>query len=113
MQDGIMTLKNANTAERDMSKHTIEIEGLPEGWEPVAYRFPVKDVDMILDRSGQVNNCTWNGETAYIIVQKTKPREITLVETDEDTEVDVEQTFPMSDTTFYVRSPKIWRIKED
>lgn len=104
--------------------HTIQIEGLPEGWEPVAYRVPVKDVDMILDRSGNVNNCTWNGETAYIIVQKTKPRRIVLEETEEMRQVHKGEYYfdpllnkvvvwlgaykKVSDHEY-----KIWRIKEE
>ena len=63
-------------------KHTIKIEGLPEGWEAVAYRIP------------RATDKYWNGKEihygeynddcyAKLIVQKTKPREITLVETEQ------------------------------
>ena len=36
MQGGIMTLRNANTADRYMTKDTIEIKCLPKGWEVIS-----------------------------------------------------------------------------
>ena len=94
--------------------HTIQIEGLPEGWEVVAYRVPVKDVDMILDRSGNVNNCTWNGETAYIIVQKSKPSRIVLEETEKDSDPSKWQRFEIGNYPIFVECGKILReIKEE
>lgn len=97
-------------------KHTIEIEGLPEGWEAVAYRIP------------RATDKYWNGKEihygeynddcyAKLIVQKTKPREITIVETEYD-------NFKNESNNNYLRQhlahgvtisgkSKIWRIKEE
>lgn len=64
-------------------KHTIEIQGLPEGWRAVAYR---------LGKAGEYFFCATyeevmmlDADTEFIlvlIVEKIKPREITLVETE-------------------------------
>lgn len=59
-----------------MTKHTIDIKGLPEGWEAAAYRIPLP------------SDYYWNGHNvcsgkyhngfASLIVQKIKTGEITL-----------------------------------
>lgn len=63
-----------------MPKHTIEIEGLPEGWEPIAFRVPLET-----DKYWNVHNVCdgkyGNNGFGSIIVQKTKPRRIVLEET--------------------------------
>lgn len=66
-----------------MSKHTIDdIQGLPEGWEAVAYRCPVKG-EYFLPTVGNIVIAGHDYVMRYLIVQKNKSRQITLVETDE------------------------------
>lgn len=60
-----------------MTKHTIEIEGLPEGWEPISASTDPDQYASYLGDDGFLYHF------AKIKLQKTKPREITLVETDE------------------------------
>ena len=90
-------------------KHTIEIEGLPEGWEAVAYRIPLE------------SDSYWNGHNvcsgkyhngfASLIVQKTQPREITLVEITRD---EYRKLFNDDNgiQIFYMAG-SYWRIKEE
>lgn len=97
-------------------KHTIEIEGLPEGWEPVAFRVP-EHLEYYFSRYGfEQATDEWPDRPAAIIIQKTKPREITLVETDEDNAIDGDhyrvQAFMDAGINIY-KQPKIWRIKEE
>lgn len=68
-----------------MTKQTIEVEGLPEGWEPVAYRCAVKGEYLFL--STEVVEATHDHFTPSVIVQKTKPRRIVLEETTEERSV--------------------------
>lgn len=65
-----------------MPKHEIEIEGLPEGWKAVAYRFPAGRTEYTLDDD---MNPVRAGDIYYpcIIVQKIKPRRIVLEDTGE------------------------------
>ena len=97
-----------------MKTQTIEVEGLPEGWKAVAYRIPVKDVDMILDRFGQVSNCIWNGETAYIIVEKIQPRRIVIEETSEETNEGIQHFSSRNSIAMtFTNTPYKWReVKE-
>ena len=63
-------------------KYEIDIEGLPEGWKPVAFRLPKKSeyflkceqIDVAMDDAFL---------TEYIIVEKIKPSRIILEETGE------------------------------
>ena len=63
-------------------KHTIEIEGLPEGWEPVAFRKPLIGEKMF--QNGEIHKCNCEAKISSIIVKKKQPRRIVLEETDED-----------------------------
>lgn len=94
-----------------MTKHTIEIEGLPEGWEAVAYRSPKKG-DQYLHQK-QIWKAFIDESYPYMIVQKTKPREITLVETDEFTDALIYMPINLGDVHLMVAGQKIWRIKEE
>ena len=99
-----------------MSKHTIDdIQGLPEGWEAVAYRCPVNG-EYFLPTVGNIVIAGHDYVMRYLIIQKTKPREITLVETDEDNAIDGDhyrvQAFMDAGINIY-KQPKIWRIKEE
>lgn len=62
-----------------MSKQIIEIEGLPEGWEPVAFGWPNKNTDYVFDGIG-VKLFTGKEEYPLIVVKKKQPRRIVLEE---------------------------------
>lgn len=64
------------------TKHEIEIEGLPEGWQAVAFRVPVREKDYILLK-GKIHPVTWTTYTEQLIVEKIKPRRIVLEEVTE------------------------------
>ena len=64
-----------------MSKHEIEVEGLPDGWEPVAY----KDVHVgenILTCNGIIKAKPEHIGAPWLIVKQKQPRRIVLEETD-------------------------------
>ena len=63
-------------------KHTIEIEGLPEGWEPVAFRKPLIGEKMF--QNGEIHKCNCEAKISSIIVKKKQPRRIVLEETSEE-----------------------------
>ena len=62
-----------------MTKQTIEVEGLPEGWKVVAYRVPLENKDYILD-GDQVLLCCWPTHKNSLIIEKIQPRRIVLEE---------------------------------
>lgn len=61
-----------------MSKHEIEVEGLPDGWEPVAYRCPKNYEKFLLD--GEIKTAAADYATEFMIVKKKQPRRIVLEE---------------------------------
>ena len=65
-------------------KHEIEIEGLPEGWEPVAFRKPKEDEYIFCNDTGRVAHSIQRIPAIRLIVKKKQPRRIVLEETDED-----------------------------
>lgn len=104
-----------------MSKHTIDdIQGLPEGWEAVAYRCPVKG-EYFLPTVGNIVIAGHDYVMRYLIVQKNKSRQITLVETDEVFVIRQSGYRVYSDGTVqYIENAmgsdigeKIWRVKEE
>lgn len=62
-------------------KHTIDIEGLPEGWEPVAFRKPLIGEKMF--QYGKVHRCNCEAEISSLIIKKKQPRRIVLEEVEE------------------------------
>lgn len=96
-----------------MTKHNIKTEGLPKGWEPIAIRMPVKDVDYIYI-GGWIKLCDDDNMPPCLIIQKTKPREITIVETEQDNIKHdgkwCNQHF--RDGLILTQQHKYWRIKE-
>lgn len=98
-----------------MTTHTIEIEGLPEGWEAVAYR-KVKPGESYY-YAGQIYSTNEHmqciGGEHLIVQKKTKPRRIVLEETEEETDRNPRQGFNIGDTHILIASNKIWRIKEE
>lgn len=78
-----------------MSKHEIEVEGLPEGWEPVAFRMAHNDEHRVIN--GIIERCDGNDNCESLIVKKKQPRRIAFEETDYanvcDSEEDVKWTF--------------------
>ena len=63
-------------------KKEIDVEGLPEGWEPVAFRVPNID-EFVLDDYGQVWLVQDEQECKQMIVKKIQLRRIVLEETEE------------------------------
>ena len=97
-------------------KHTIDIEGLPEGWEPVAYRKPIFG-EYYFYNDDIVQGKTGCGQ--FLIVKKKQPRRIVLEETDDfhepESPEDMHTTiFPIHDcATAKEKKKKKWRIAED
>ena len=89
-----------------MSKHEIEVEGLPEGWEPVAYRCPKNYEKFLLD--GEIKTAAADYATEFMIVKKKQPRRIAFEETDYADVCDLEEGVKW---TFF--DDKYWReVKE-
>lgn len=63
-------------------KYEIEIEGLPEGWEPVGFRVPLGGED-IIDFNGDLIRVGNAYTQPRLIVRKKPPRRIVLEETGE------------------------------
>lgn len=68
-----------------MAKHTIEIEGLPEEWEPVAFRIG-NPKEHIID-CGEVLLLDSVTKFPCLIIKKKQPRRIVLEESDYDVSV--------------------------
>jgi hypothetical protein len=66
-----------------MTKKTIEVEGLPEGWKAVAYKKPIPG-EYFIGYAGSVCFCNHLEYGPRLIVEKIKPRQIVLEETDEE-----------------------------
>jgi len=91
-------------------KHNIEIPGLPEGWEPVAFRVP-EYLEYYFSRYGfEQATDEWPDRPAAIIIQKTKPREITIIETDE---TGYPRPGEFGQQINGHHQMKIWRVKEE
>lgn len=95
-----------------MTQHTIEVEGLPEGWKAVAYR---------LGKEGEMAfiNKIWELERdslcPVIIVEKIQPRRIVLEETEEGFSTMDPQYFSNIDWNLSIQlsANKIWKeVKE-
>ncbi len=67
-----------------MKKQTIEVEGLPEGWNAVAYRVPVNGENFFYDE--KICNDKYQCHE-YLIVEKIQPRRIVLEETNEERKI--------------------------
>ena len=63
-----------------MSKHEIEVEGLPDGYVAVAFRLPLKTEKYFFD--GEIHTAFENMAHEYLIIKKKQPRRITFEETD-------------------------------
>ena len=90
-------------------KYEIEIEGLPEGWEPVAIRKQKLGEHIFCLDTGFVVPADHRTPKAHLIVKKKQPRRIVLEETEADNILPY-QAFP--GITLYNKE-KIWRIVED
>lgn len=105
-----LTVKNMTTEKlHPMTEqvHQILIPGLPEGWEPVAYR-KAKKGEWNFMEYGDPFKASEDHMTSSIIVQKTKPRRIVLEETEEDAECN-EQHFLYAGVSVRIDGKKIWR----
>lgn len=90
-----------------MSKYEIEVEGLPEGWETVAYKYPKIDDHVFLE--GKIRKASEvNRNYEQLIVKKKQPRRITFEETDHTNICELEEGIKW---TFF--DDKYWReVKE-
>ena len=83
----------------------IEIEGLPEGWKPLKVI-----ISCNISNDVSVMQCA-----ARVDLERIKPREITLVETEQDNIKHdgkwCNQHF--RDGLILTQQPKYWRIKEE
>lgn len=68
-----------------MTKQTIEVEGLPDGWEVIAYRCAVKGEYCFIGDGVVI--ATHNHLSKSIIIKKSKPSRITFEDTGEIREV--------------------------
>lgn len=93
-------------------KHTIDIEGLPEGWEPVAYRKPIFG-EYYFYNDDIVQGKTGCGQ--FLIVKKKQPRRIVLEETSEENHLyESGQHASFSAGEFVITGTRNkWRIAED
>lgn len=92
-------------------KHTITIEGLPEGWKAVAYRCPKSGEKFILE--GEIHTAFAGMAYPHLIVQKIQPRRIVLEETGE-TNVNGNFIATSEGINIDVNGAKIWReVKEE
>lgn len=70
------------------TKHEIEIPSLPEGWRAAAYRRAIRGKDNVLLENSfgesYIQECDWDNNYNYLIVEKIKPRRIVLELTDKD-----------------------------
>lgn len=94
-------------------KYEIDIEGLPEGWEPVAYRCPKNYEKFFLD--GEINTAGADMCYEQLIVKKKQPRRIVLEETSEENHLyESRQYASFSVGEFVITGTKNkWRIVED
>ena len=91
-------------------KYEIEIEGLPEGWKPVAYGVP-RIGEYVFINGGVAEWGRGNRDDQLIIVEKIQPRRIVLEETEEK-HLGC-QTLYIDDTEFMIMTDKVWReVKE-
>lgn len=100
-------------------KHTIEIEGLPEGWEPVAFRVPEPGEYFFIDDNVEFSVIA---SLPYLIIKKKQPRRIVLEETGKNSgSIKVGEFGLAKDGSFYrCENPNrwgneysVWRIVED
>ncbi len=93
-------------------KHTIEIEGLPEGWEPVAFRVPEPGEYFFIDGNVEFSVIA---SLPYLIIKKKQPRRIVLEETSEENYLYKSgQYASFSVGEFVIAGAKNkWRIVED
>lgn len=96
-----------------MTTHTIDIEGLPEGWDAVAYRTP-KDGERVLSDKDGVIIAKCISFPCLIVQKKTRPRRIVLEETGGKTATNHILSVAKYGVTIQMTSDTIWReIKED
>ena len=90
----------------------IEVEGLPEGWKAVAYRVPKGNIEFVFIEN--VVRKAKPQDKKCLIVEKIQPREITLVETNVETDPLLYQQIRIDGLCILMlMHNKIWRIKEE
>lgn len=87
-----------------MTTHTVDIEGLPEGWEVNTIKIDAK----------QFPGPPFNTVSATVHLRKTKPSRIVLEETGEESDAFRDQEITLNTMKLKViGANKIWRIKEE
>ncbi len=98
-----------------MSKHEIDIKGLPEGWEPVAYRYPIGNIEYVFvdDEIRQAKPT----DKRCLLVRIVQQRRIVLEETGEDNIRYTSGHYAnqcIARGVYVADQPKIWReVKEE
>jgi len=99
-------------------KYEIEIEGLPEGWKPVAYRRPVKNEHYLSNKGIEITS--YKLDNLWLTVERIKPRKIILEETTELMDVkNISQNIVLTNNVgnevhFIIRSKYVWKeVKEN
>ena len=94
-----------------MTKQTIEVE-VPEGWRVKEYRMPNKGDYFWHQNRVCVASSSFIDQR--LIIEKIKPREITLVETNVETDPLLYQQIRIDGLCILMlMHNKIWRIKEE
>lgn len=96
-----------------MTTHQIEIEGLPDGWKPVAYRYP-NPKEKVFDGKQVFTTGTFHVNQAYLIVEKIHQRRVVLEETEESSGGICQVVMQENNLQVVIAGNNIWReVKED
>ncbi len=96
-----------------MTKQTIEVEGLPEGYRAIAYRKPKNETEIVFLGGTLRQASEINRSHEQLIVEKIQPRRIVLEETEETCNYETTQEFKIGNKSIGVWSTKILReVKE-
>ena len=95
-------------------KHEIDIPDLPEGWEPVAYRYAHSNEYVLSDGNiEQIRQSIIETSTKRLIVRKKQTRRIVLEETGETNHSFWDNSIHFDDIIINIDSKKQWKIVED
>jgi len=97
-----------------MTKQTIKVEGLPEGWSAKEFRLGEINEPYYDPATKSICRLFLTSTVGVLIVEKIQPRRIVLEETcEDDCGMETIQNFNIGNTIINVKSQKIWReVKE-